>query len=484
MRRSLHTLVTVLLGLSGEVMGQEPYQRVITLDGTTWPFDLADKAARTDDGGLDWYNGDDLVHLDDHGIVQWATSIPRVQQGLELHPAALLETGSGIFVCGGLYDGGNASWLAHFSHQGELLWARRTPLYLQRPQLLPIPNGVRMQGFTTSGTIHIDVDDEGGALGARSLGRILERSVRMADGGYLFIGTEDLDLIAVRADPMGGMVWARRFSIDASFGAEDLVSLADGGVVICGRHGADMDAPFALALDPTGAGSWHRLYSPAVTTAAFSHVHVEPSGGLVFSGDNSLSVLVHCGNDGSPVQAVRSALPLGSPLAVFMCAAVATTDQGVQQVSTLDPDNQLLACYFPWDALPCHLAELDVTSTSATIPPVQDIAVPEVTPLDPALEELTLISSDDGHAQNDLCLLIGVQDHLAPDPALLFPDPVRDRLHLTNGSKRAEVSIFDAMGARVQVPLSVDGEELDVTGLPPGVYVLRIGKRCARFMKE
>jgi hypothetical protein len=69
---------------------------------------------------------------------------------------------------------------------------------------------------------------------------------------------------------------------------------------------------------------------------------------------------------------------------------------------------------------------------------------------------------------------------------LLYPNPVREVLHLVGYSPARDISVTDMMGRRCTAPIS--GRDIDVAALPAGVYVLHVSDRgttiVRRFIKE
>lgn len=67
----------------------------------------------------------------------------------------------------------------------------------------------------------------------------------------------------------------------------------------------------------------------------------------------------------------------------------------------------------------------------------------------------------------------------------IYPNPVRDELRFdTRGLENdAVVEIYDLTGRRMRYE-KIDADTVGVTGLPSGIYIVKAGKKCARFVKE
>jgi hypothetical protein len=68
----------------------------------------------------------------------------------------------------------------------------------------------------------------------------------------------------------------------------------------------------------------------------------------------------------------------------------------------------------------------------------------------------------------------------------LYPDPANDRLFIAGLSQSATVSISDMTGRICSTPML--GSQIDVSALPPGIYLLRIqdsgGSVVRKFVKD
>jgi hypothetical protein len=74
----------------------------------------------------------------------------------------------------------------------------------------------------------------------------------------------------------------------------------------------------------------------------------------------------------------------------------------------------------------------------------------------------------------------------------ISPNPATDYIEISVGENgrsplQNDVRIYDVFGQRVNPtptpPASRDGERLDVSGLAPGVYFVRIGDKVSKFVK-
>ena len=85
----------------------------------------------------------------------------------------------------------------------------------------------------------------------------------------------------------------------------------------------------------------------------------------------------------------------------------------------------------------------------------------------------------------------GVEDNLFSDKFEITPNPATDYIDvMLSGAKHPflSVKVYDVLGNVVDTPpgpLLIEGESvrIDVSGLAPGVYFVRVGGRMLKFVK-
>ena len=67
----------------------------------------------------------------------------------------------------------------------------------------------------------------------------------------------------------------------------------------------------------------------------------------------------------------------------------------------------------------------------------------------------------------------------------IYPNPAKDKLHfdISDLEQDARIVIYDLMGRQIECE-KINTETVNVSNLPSGVYVLKIGNRFGRFVKE
>ena len=67
----------------------------------------------------------------------------------------------------------------------------------------------------------------------------------------------------------------------------------------------------------------------------------------------------------------------------------------------------------------------------------------------------------------------------------LYPNPANDIIRIEGLEGEHEISIYNAMGVRVMTSVMDNGQEIGISDLPVGLYLIRIdGRHTMRFIKE
>ena len=71
-------------------------------------------------------------------------------------------------------------------------------------------------------------------------------------------------------------------------------------------------------------------------------------------------------------------------------------------------------------------------------------------------------------------------DSLQPTPIMIYPNPSHDIIHV-NGIKPTDLRVFDLQGRMLLVE---QGNQVTVSSLPVGTYLLQVGTQVVRFIKQ
>jgi len=86
--------------------------------------------------------------------------------------------------------------------------------------------------------------------------------------------------------------------------------------------------------------------------------------------------------------------------------------------------------------------------------------------------------SDDGDPN-------AISDNTIMEDIKFCPNPVKNELIIDNVELTANnmIAIYDIMGKQVNIQWA-NSNSINVSHLPTGVYILKIGEWCGRFVKE
>ena len=104
---------------------------------------------------------------------------------------------------------------------------------------------------------------------------------------------------------------------------------------------------------------------------------------------------------------------------------------------------------------------------------------------DPGEGRLYAVASNTYGCHSDtatLKIVIGVTgvEETAPDEVVFYPNPVRDHIQIQAPGRRVKVEIYDLSGKAV---LTTEQKNIDVSGMDPGVYVMKIRNREGKLLK-
>ena len=67
---------------------------------------------------------------------------------------------------------------------------------------------------------------------------------------------------------------------------------------------------------------------------------------------------------------------------------------------------------------------------------------------------------------------------------MLYPNPANDHIRIDGIEANTEVRIYNALGALVKVTHANPKEEIGISELSSGLYLIRFGNTTVRFVKE
>jgi endonuclease/exonuclease/phosphatase family metal-dependent hydrolase len=78
--------------------------------------------------------------------------------------------------------------------------------------------------------------------------------------------------------------------------------------------------------------------------------------------------------------------------------------------------------------------------------------------------------------------VLGSQQFTHENALAVYPNPAGDRLTFAGAGDNGVIGIYDVTGR--QIRCETNGDTVDVSGLPSGIYVLKVGSRYGRFVKK
>ena len=80
----------------------------------------------------------------------------------------------------------------------------------------------------------------------------------------------------------------------------------------------------------------------------------------------------------------------------------------------------------------------------------------------------------------------GIVENVADKVATVYPNPAVDVLNVNATSEIENIAVFALNGATVASQANIDGNQatIDVSGLAPGIYVVKVNNTAIRFIKK
>ena len=92
-----------------------------------------------------------------------------------------------------------------------------------------------------------------------------------------------------------------------------------------------------------------------------------------------------------------------------------------------------------------------------------------------------IVRYDGDFISDGICSTLGLGMEEQEEETLLYPNPVSNRLRV-EGANSSKYQVYDLLGRPVLQGVILD--EIDVSELPSGTYILRIGNESRRFVKQ
>lgn len=341
----------------------------------------------------------------------------------------------------------------------------------------------------------------GGDAGDRAFGLC-----QTSDGGYALTGRTasygggTTEIFVVKTDGAGTLTWARAYGGASTDESYDILPMADGGVLVGGRtfsSGAGFSDVLLVRTDAAGAIVWNRTLGGAGAEDRTSLVSTAGGGYLLSATTGSFGTgndlwLVATDGTGNPTWSRA----FGGTSIESAYALALATDGGIAIAGTSNS-------FGP--GLSANLALLktdgagggtcfDQATTAVAGTPVLNVTVASPTVRSPtftnASVSFTVTSIGDSYVVCSMTSGVGEGRPPTPNWLTLAPNPASDRvtLHWTGPAidGPTTVSLFDAAGRLVWTRRSALGfdaarpERIDLAGVPPGVYFVSVASGSVR----
>ena len=247
-------------------------------------------------GGRNGYPGEFLIYkLDPSHNLQWYRAFERNTEDDDVFYSVIQTTDGGYAAAGSFVAGGDYRCiLAKFSSSGDLEWAKRysAPSTAEVYDVIQTPDGGYAMGGIAFGfgagesdLMVIRTDPSGNLLWASTFGGPNEEwwaSLTLTpDGGYAIAGeswsfwaSRAEEFLIVKMDSLGNLEWARTFGGDTSDYPWSITSTSDGCLAIAGgtrSYGAGAEDVMVLKMGMDGS------YPLCVQEYAVTAMHVTPT---------------------------------------------------------------------------------------------------------------------------------------------------------------------------------------------------------------
>jgi hypothetical protein len=432
---------------------------------------------QTTDGGYaacgSWNNGQGkfqamLLKLNTSGAIQWANAYGDTASSAAID---LEQTAGGGFILAGNISSGSPLqdlYIIKTDPSGNLGWAKR---FQSATNTTETASGIitKNNQYYISGNVQLspgDADallmkiDTAGQLiwtyrydvaGNREFASEVRNT---ADGNLLMIGytegaTQDPDMLLLKADTTGAVIWSKTGSGAGSEYGSSLVENPDQSIVIAGSADSSGNNRNVILIKVTNTGNlvWSKQY-----------------------GGNGLEQVLQNGLDrsadgGFVVQATTiGSFSSGGSKNIYV---IKTNNDGISYCNAIPHTFQLSA--------------VSINRNAYSLPPVNTGASFTLTP-----------APGSTGSDTTLCFVTALQENDGPSiGVLLYPNPAFDRLTLKCDQPVISVTIFTLDGRKMMeriYPQSPEQTDLDIQHLSAGSYLLQVetktGSKTIKFNKQ
>lgn len=413
---------------------------------------------------------------------------------------SVIQTADGGFAAMGEFNVNRPDkWLVRTDAMGDTLWTRVFPgigsgQYGDR-YFYETPDG----GFTfLSGwpnkTSLVHVDANGQTIWNKELYTGTANAMSQTPGGCIITGQEsdtmfNTKLTVCKVSDNGDIIWKRNYSPHPSTSGisphpKAIRETKEGGYIVAGNmyNFYFIDIPFLFRIGPAGDSLWYREYNFFGDQSIHS-VDTTMDGGFIACGN------MNANNRGFVMKVDHTGDSLWtyiffSPSDLYLASVLTTEDSGAVVCGgtsilfqSIDSNKVYLVKFsaggnIEWERFIGTFGD----SYGDCIEHTQDngyIICGGVIPYGTPTKYNGILIKTDGNGN-----MTGIENHLAEANTWFYPNPASDYTNLSlpanNSGLPAKIKLYDLLGQlakTVDMPINQAIYQLDITDLPPGIYI-------------
>lgn len=505
MKKILLVLSVFASGIA--VQAQSNFQKAISIPFMTSPTPKS--IVQCSDGGYllgsssgVWSTGAScLIKTDASGQVTWTKSIGSSSGYMNLIQAGEC-IGGGYYIFG---DNTDSSWmssgfsLTKLDASGNIVWGKvfpnSSPGYGYSKVRTTNDGGFLLSESLYSKMGALKLDGNGNVLWHTAFSDSQnDQSPKCpsfdcfigSDGSMVFSGKRNSDILLVKSDMNGQMLWSSTIGNNTSYyHANTISNTADGGYVVAGY---DDYYPFVMKVSNTGTVTWYHAYNTPYG-GEFVQVRELTNGNFIALGDDYMgtSFVTTLSSNGTVINSNSFGNSSGATFSnPAMCStadggfAITGTyynpGNGLSAITLMKTDaNGAFVCNF--DNFPMSFLSSQISPSVLSVPIYSFTQATNSSTISPNTTGLTV-------TEVDFCLLFSTNDPIGTAASITaFPSPIAagENLHLNVSGVEgtSTISIYDANGRIVKtmnqnLSMSTSNIEIPTMDFASGIYLVRM----------
>lgn len=430
-----------------------------------------------------------IMKLNQQGAIQWQKNIFGVNAEVVTN---IVQLADGNYIIGGTtssYGSGcSDALMVKLDSLGNLIWSKAFG-DINCNQILGFSIGLN-NSLIAAGTSDggggngwlLNIDQNGAILWSKNylLSNEFSAVKPTSDGGYLAVGS-NTSISILKTNSSGTPQWYKRYLPALSNNAcYDVIALEDGSVVLAGQvylnaFGGVSDV-FLMKINPSGNLIWFKTYGFTFFEQGFSVKKALDSGFIIAGYTNSFgngdddALLLKTNQNGDLVWAKT----YGDIWYDRAEKVEITADSGYVFVGTSLSTSSMDSSYIyvvRTDKLGNSCDDLDWTPLQQvqTYPPTSQ----NITAFNFGVDSTCTVGvSGFAFAINNLCVTTSLGEIAVADFSI-YPNPVSSMLKINGLPANTEIQLYSLAGELLLSTVFTPNEDIDLTGLQQGIYVLQ-----------